>query len=274
MRNRWLTIFMTICLFLLVGCNDPTLGTEIYQGKNGIESVTLYAKLLELAGKRPDEILFSGEFSEQKELRISGESNFAGMELFDFDSLESLTLVRCNLSDGKLPEFIVGLTSLKSLTIEGCGLMEIPEEIAACKGIRELYLRDNQLSSLPKALQSMEKLNLLDLGKNLFTDIPVELQNMNQLVHLDLSENDIVTLDGITGPNRLDTLNLSYNRITQLSESLLMLDKLQVLLLAGNRLTELPEFLNGFAYLNYLDVSDNPSLSFDAEKFPTITIEF
>mgnify|MGYP002708665683 FL=1 len=274
MRKRWFTIFITICLLLMAGCSNGPEGQEIYQGKGGIESRTLYSKLLELAGKREDQILFADDFRGLGELRISGESNFAGMELLDLSSVESLTLVRCNLTNGVLPDFVMQMGRLKRLAVEDCGLMSIPEEIAACASLRELSLRGNQLSTLPNAMLAMERLNLLDLSENHFHDIPAELQQMNQLVHLDLSGNDIVSLDGITGPNQLDTLNLSDNHLKTLPESLLRMDKLQVLLLSGNEMTELPLFLNNFAYLAYVDVSGNTALVFDELDFPSITIFF
>ena len=52
------------------------------------------------------------------------------------------------------------------------------------------------------------------------------------------------------------------------------MDKLQVLLLSGNEMTELPLFLNNFAYLAYVDVSGNTALVFDELDFPSITIFF
>lgn len=274
MRKRGLTIIIAICVLLTTACSKYSEDREIYLGKGGIESTTLYSKLLVQAGKREDDFLLTDDFLEIEALTISDESNFTGMELLDLSGVESLTLTRCDLTDGVLPKFVVAMSGLKRLTVEYCGLMSIPESIAACVSLRELSLRGNQLSTLPSAMTAMERLNLLDLSDNHFYGIPSELQQMNQLIHLDLSENNIGSLDGIEGPNQLDTLNLSGNHLSVLSQSLLQMDKLQVLLLADNEMTELPLFLNDFAYLIYVDVGGNPSLTFDRENFPSINIFF
>lgn len=275
MRKRLFTILIAICILLAVGCSPVPNASEtdpIYPGEGGIVSGTLYSKLLDLAGKGENQILFAGDLLSLSELRISEESNFTGMELLDLSRVEILTLERCDLTDGGLPTFVTRMSGLKRLSVENCGLIFVPEEISACVSVRELSLRGNRLDRLPNGVSAMERLNFLDLSENCFCEIPAELRQMNQLVHLDLSDNEIVSTDGIAGPNQLDTLNLSGNRLETLSRSLLQMDKLQVLLLADNALTELPLFLNDFSYLAYVDVGGNPSLTFDVSDFPSINI--
>lgn len=66
-----------------------------------------------------------------------------------------------------------------------------------------------------KGIQSFKNLSELDIGGNLLTEEIPELKVLQFLKKLNLSNNQIVTLYPL--PHNLEILNLSYNKLKNLS---------------------------------------------------------
>ncbi|XP_054712158.1 toll-like receptor Tollo [Uloborus diversus] len=173
------------------------------------------------------------------------------------------------------------------------------EILSSLRRLRNLTFRGNQISQMsPYALIGLQRLHFIDLSNNKLSEFhphffhhsteireillsnnsiagfPSALfRSLSQLSHLDVSHNIIselhFLLDSFKNPNRLSTLNLSFNRIRRLEgtpfQSLL---SLQVLHLQDNQIEYIAEkSFTHLSNLKILDLTNNKLRLIEADTF-------
>ncbi|KAF8568775.1 hypothetical protein P879_06697 [Paragonimus westermani] len=131
-------------------------------------------------------------------------------------------------------------------------LSGLPCELAHCQQLTELNIEGNRIQRLPNGLlQSMPMLSSVVLSRNSFTTIPDE--NTDQFSHLKVKCNSLIGLD------------LSYNLIEKLPDSLFEMMNLELLDLTSNRLQQLPPTVGKMSHLVQLHLEFNQLASLPSE---------
>lgn len=185
----------------------------------------------------------------------------------------------------ELPKSIGQLSELTVLGIKYNCLSELPVTICNCEKLTELNIEGNHITQLPENLLCHLKDSLsVVLSHNDFNSFPigdktqyknvkhfrldynrlelfeaVQLSENTQLTTLNLCNNNIITLDftGIETLKHLVELDLSYNQIGQLPDSIGELVSLEVLDLTSNRLEGLPNRIGELVRLVQLELESN-----------------
>jgi internalin A len=132
----------------------------------------------------------------------------------------------------------------------------------------ELDLSGMNLSKLPPEIGNLKQLKRLILGKwdekkleragNQLATLPEELWQLQKLEELNLSYNKINTLPELIGQLiNLNVLDLSTNKISTLPESISQLINLTTLELWSNKISILPESISQLINLTHLSLSFN-----------------
>eukprot|EP00438_Fugacium_kawagutii_P032529 Skav202147 [mRNA] locus=scaffold970:86887:89304:- [translate_table: standard] len=158
-----------------------------------------------------------------------------------------------------LPESLGRLSALLSLRLSDNRLKALPESLTQLTTLRDLYLNGNQLTQVPSALGSLRHLARLDLSHNQLTALPAEpWGNLQKLYVLDLQFNRIAALPESIGQLRsLNMLNLNHNKLRQLPDSIGQMQSLLTLELNHNQLQSLPPSLGHLDWLAYLKLGFN-----------------
>ncbi|MFX0093957.1 MAG: leucine-rich repeat domain-containing protein [Candidatus Hodarchaeota archaeon] len=178
-----------------------------------------------------------------------------------------------------LPESIGGLQSLEELYLRENRLETLPPSLGQLQNLRVLDLQNNQLQSLPGTIGRLRNLRKLNLGFNLLKTLPETIGQLQNLQKLDLGENQLhtfsprqQTLDHflrlearkflgygeiLSRLSQLQELNLSYNNLCELPDSLGQCQSLKILYLEGNQLSSLPVSLGLLRNLQVLNLHKN-----------------
>lgn len=141
-----------------------------------------------------------------KKLKSFSLSNVDCDSVYYLDELPKLEeLYFKNITAPDLEESVAGLTSLKKLTVAGCGLKSCGFA-KNLTGLEELDLSDNKISSITP-LSKLTKLKFLDLCSNKIEDISA-VANMKQLTELGLSYNEKIS--DLSPMSRLTELKKFY----------------------------------------------------------------
>lgn len=112
-------------------------------------------------------------------------------------------------------------------------LDKVPEELVKFKNLQQLDLSKNKLTELPNSFY-FEDLRIIDLTKNKFEVFPAQLLNIKSIRNLFLGKNDIEIIpDKIGEMLNLIVLDLWYNPISELPETMVQLRNLRSLDLSG-----------------------------------------
>jgi hypothetical protein len=192
--------------------------------------------------------------------------------LCNLTQLQSLDL-SCNQL-GMLPESLCNLTQLQSIYLSNNELTILPESISRLEKLEVLHLGYNYLTSLPQSLLDLTQLRQLSLGHNKFQELPDWLGRFTRLQRLGLSCMELTSLPKSLGDlQELEYLYLgsretigfwSYsddplsNRLSASPGSIFKLNKLKVLGLDQNQITDLPVNLLKLENLKELDLRRNP----------------
>ena len=193
-------------------------------------------------------------------------------------NLEEIDLKGCNLSH--LPTEIKYCTNLKKMDISSNPLITtLPTELGACTKLEILFSSQNPgMTALPKILGTMNSITRLGWRSGSLTAIDSESLPPN-LVHLILTDNQILQLNDpeiFDRMTKVRKLMLSHNQIQSLSPSgIEKLVNLELLRLAGNQLTSIPDELWSLPKLTWLTISGNPGLALPKldQRVPTISLE-
>lgn len=173
-------------------------------------------------------------------------------------NLQSLTM-SANLLTGPIPSQLSRLAQLQRLQLDQNKLTgEIPPGIGSLSSLKYLLLANNGLNgSVPATFQNLKKLLSLTVANNrLSGPLPSELESPEWWpFDFDISRNHEVTGSfPATAGSVLTFLRAaacSFDRISSLSS------KLQVLDVSNNRLTELPEGFESLADLTDVNLASN-----------------
>lgn len=169
---------------------------------------------------------------------------------------------------GDLPELPAEFSHVGSLNLTGVRLTAQGSDgfLQAFRHLKALELSGNDLEALPWQIQNMDKLERLELSANEFSDVEQLYSSLSHLQHLrwlDLGYNGLDTFDvGVF--ERLETLNLSHNNLTEWPQGVLDATHLNTLNLSSNDITSIPSAaLNGNhdVLMTGVDLSDNYNLS-------------
>ncbi|KFM59381.1 Protein toll, partial [Stegodyphus mimosarum] len=159
-----------------------------------------------------------------------------------------------------------GLDKLRILDLSSNQIVALPPLVLRpCEELNELYLQNNSISVLPPGLfTGLQQLLVLDLSHNEITSHWLgsdTFADLIRLVTMDLSFNRLTQIDSsiFRSQYSLQVLHLDHNEIEVISDhAFSSLYKLHTLLLNNNRLTQVtPTTFSGLYVLNMLSLSHN-----------------
>lgn len=239
-----------------------------------------HLRAMRLSGNRIDQL--PDDFGRLGALRLVDLSCNRLRELPpSFGDLRELNVL--NLSDNgfdRLPVGICRLTNLETLDLNKNQLSDLPDNFDRLRRLRELRLAANRFDSIPDSVARTSSLIVLDVSDNAVTSLPAGLATLPRLVELDARRNAIDRFPEVnTGWQCLERLNVSGNRLRTLPVGAMtrlrrldadrnwltdvphgihrLASTLELLSLAGNRITHLSSDLALLKQLRVLDVSDN-----------------
>ncbi|XP_067934863.1 uncharacterized protein [Watersipora subatra] len=211
-----------------------------------------------------------------------------------FEKLNRLKVLRISCSEEhyrslqSIPELVTKLTSLEVLDLSNNGVRQIPDSLGSLTLLRELNLSRNPIEVLPESITALSSLEKLDLSSCEISQLPdslIQLQKLKVLRITGYSElsDDMFTHNFIfhglqtfpevvTKLTSLEELDLSGNRINELPDSFIQLQKLKVLRFTGyselsddmfthnfifHGLQTFPEVVTKLTSLEELDLSGN-----------------
>lgn len=119
-----------------------------------------------------------------------------------------------------LPE-LSALSALENLSLAGNQFESFPEQLRAMSNLRVLSLNNNKLENVGD-ISGLTALTSLYLNNNKIHSMPSGIKTLPVLTELQLSGNSITSVgDEITASESLESVNLSFNNITEIPESLL-----------------------------------------------------
>ncbi|WP_421877318.1 hypothetical protein [Marinoscillum sp.] len=149
------------------------------------------------------------------------------------------------------------LAFLKVLKINNSGIDAIDPSFYQLDQLDELQLQENSLTTIPAGISKMENLTKLSFYKNKLEDLPNDLFEMNLKV-IDLYYNNLEVIPETIGNFKdLEILFLAHNRIYSLPETIGQLTRLEEFYVHHNRLSVLPESVSGLTNLRVARVNDN-----------------
>jgi len=148
-------------------------------------------------------------------------------------------------------------TALTTISAFGNLLERIFDDLLSMESLLHLSLSNNRLAKLPICQWNLPNLLTLDLSNNLLVTLPEEMSSLTSLIDLNLAFNFLLQLFPIY-PDKLQKLNVAYNRLHRYNwPTSEQLPQLNNLVLSGNRLCNVPEFVPELTKLRYLDLSNN-----------------
>ncbi|XXE97216.1 hypothetical protein J3P90_15645 [Pseudomonas sp. D3-10] len=176
------------------------------------------------------------------------------------------TLSLHGLQLGDLPELVDSIPGVTMLDLSGVLITEQGSNgfLGAFPQLRHLDLGSNELSAVPDAVLQMPQLEHLGFGyNNLPSGAAYPLLTHGRLRSLNLSTNGLRAFDP-PDFGRIESLDLSYNELSDWPSHLLDAQDLRELNVSGNEFTDLaPDLLDGSheTLVAGMDLSDNEDLS-------------
>jgi Leucine-rich repeat (LRR) protein len=115
---------------------------------------------------------------------------------------------------GKMPPGLNGLTNLKNLEMEWCGIREFDPAVLSLGNLDYLNLEGNEISTLPaKGWKGMRTLRNLQLQQNKLSALPKDINQLGALTYIDLSSNQLKALPkGFSKLGSLQSMYLAGNK--------------------------------------------------------------
>jgi len=150
-------------------------------------------------------------------------------------------------------------TGLTRLDLSGCAIERLPDEIATCASLEFLSLGKNPLRSLPETFSGLVNLRVLFFLGCDFTEVPAVIGRLPRLYMLSFKANKLERIPEGAVPKSVCWLILSDNRLAALPRCVGECVGMRKLLLAGNRLTNagLPDTMRNMRDLELVRLADN-----------------
>uniref|UniRef100_A0A1B6E451 LRRCT domain-containing protein n=1 Tax=Clastoptera arizonana TaxID=38151 RepID=A0A1B6E451_9HEMI len=246
---------------LHIGYNSLTTLNGTIRSLTGLEWLLIKNnKLTSLDGELPEVVpntkLMFFDFSNNYLERLP-------MELNQFQGID--TLYANNNQITSLNGALSRLRKVKYLSLNSNNLSDLAEDdFAEADRLEELEIGFNKLKSLNLSLLPLKELQILNLTNNLLEEFSLqEILGLHKLNTVDLSHNKITKLIGkmentVDLEIRVSELLLDHNELESLSGALSGLTKLQKLNISHNRLTQISkdDFIDADD-LRILDISYN-----------------
>ena len=174
----------------------------------------------------------------------------------------------------RVPTSLSSLTSIKELRLSNNRINDLSNlQFEKLSLLERFDIHGNNLPSLPESIWFAESLKYLNVSSNLLITFPQPppsidaLPLVKTLETLLLAENRLSdeVLDTLQLLTELVTLDLSANKVTDLTHGFETLTKLQQLFLSENDLSSLPEDIGHLRLLKQLHVSDNKLITIPGE---------
>lgn len=189
-------------------------------------------------------------------------------EALPFNEITGLALVRVNNIEyfidttGKEFQNIKNIdfinSNSKSIDLNGLGLKKLPD-LSVCRDLQFLWLVGNRLNGSINQEIGARRIKKLDISANELSDIPHWVTSLEDLEYLNLRSNQIqnVAANNCFSLFELRVLNLSYNQIDYLPNSVANLRKLERLDLSNNLLRDIPSTICDLTELKVLQLNSN-----------------
>lgn len=229
-------------------------------------------------------IIFYQHTSEIESLDVSNNANiFLPLEFIE-STIKLMSLRMVNVRASRFPVNLTEAYKLVSLELQRNFIKKVPKTISKLGNLTILNLQCNELDKLPNSFGLLKNLQLLDLSSNKFVcypevinnctnllqvdlsynkihNIPSNINQLNKLAKINLSHNKLVEIHSLSEMKNLRTLNLRYNRITNVST---VAPNLQNLFLTDNRISNFEDIL---PKLRTLELQENPITSISFKDF-------
>ncbi len=216
----------------------------------------------------PDEF---GNLSGLKTLDIS-ENAFTSFPvvLEQLENLESLNLGNNQITT--LPAEIGNLKNLQELSINNNRLKLLPDQIVELIQLVDFDASSNLLYKLPENIGNLVNLRSLTLLNNQIIAFPKSVNGLINLEVLNLQYNQLRATPDMSDLDKLITLNISHNKMSFLSESILNIDSLENLKANNNQIQVISLSIKNLSNLVGLDLSSNalPSLLKEIGELKTL----
>lgn len=182
---------------------------------------------------------------------------------------------------GGVPNYIFNFRDLSSLSILGCGILEIPyKKISEFNNLYKLTIKRNayaiNFQEICENLKNSQSLRYLTLIQDSITTIPTNINLLNTINSLDLSNNYIKTVPReVFEMENLRKLVLSNNQIETLGTQSKPNHAITFLVLDSMDFTKIPKGVEDLQGLTYLSLNGNPQLNLEdvcdlIEKLPNL----
>ncbi|MGL5439731.1 MAG: S-layer homology domain-containing protein [Filifactoraceae bacterium] len=179
-----------------------------------------------------------------------------------------------NYMDGKIPDSICELSSLKVLDLSFSDFENIPLNIGDLTELEYLNIAGSGLKDgIPESIIKLKKLKELDLSRNrnLGGSIPIRIGDLDNLTDLVLSDSGIEgTIPfSIVDMDSIENIELSHNYLTgSIPNDIGDLSTLKYFTFNSNFISgELPNSIKNLSKLNMLDASKNNIMSIPEEVY-------
>ncbi|MFL1493983.1 NEL-type E3 ubiquitin ligase domain-containing protein [Pseudomonas antarctica] len=173
------------------------------------------------------------------------------------------------LQVNNLPELTVQFSHVHTLDLTGVQFSATGADgfLNCFPALRKLGLSGNQLTAVPEAVERMTELETLDLAANAISDPQPLYRQLSgtRLRRLDLRANELSEFSTLDF-GQLESLDLSYNRLSRFPRGALTATHLRTLNLCGNRIEILPApLLDGLHedLVRGTDLSENETLTLE-----------
>ncbi|CAG8797013.1 18614_t:CDS:1, partial [Racocetra fulgida] len=171
-------------------------------------------------------------------------------------------LITLNLRENlinNLPTDLGRLVNLTDLDLSYNELVVLPEDIGNLKKLTEIKLNNNpSLLAIPETFRRLSQIKKIHLQHCNLSSIPFEIGDAySQLEYVNLSFNLFDAVPNLHGMYGTTVLNISNNRINDLTEQIGQLESLCELYVVNNKLTHISKSIGRLKNLEILDVSEN-----------------
>lgn len=235
----------------LYNLNGDELPDCIFQLKN-LKEINLY--------------YFNAEYHEWKELF---------RKISNLKLLKTFTIYQSPMN--YMPETIGLLSSIERIELDNVPLIDFNDEFAKLDNIKYLRVNNTQVYFMPQDYFN-DNLIYLDISSNKFNGMPVEINNLPNLEHISFYNNIYYSSDDtiLCKNKKLKEIYIGDCGIEKFPIGLNKLENLEQLIVAGNRMQDVPDDIIEFKNLKYLYwgsfVTDKKKLDAIRMKMPNCII--